>query len=85
MVLTRQQARAREPAEEKPPSAGNGDEYEERVPESGKTRGKKHAKATTRGKEQRKRSETTKFPSLLDMPIDILCEVRRCLLYSRIP
>ena len=85
MVLTRQQARTHKPVEENPPSTGNGYEHEGRSPKSRKKRGKRRAKTMSGGKGQRKRNETTKLSRLLDMPVDILNEVRGSLLYLRIP
>ena len=80
MVSTRRQrGKTRTPTEGTPPSAGNGDEYEERTPEPRKTRGTKRAKTTAGGKQQRKHHKKAKLSRLPDMPIDILYEVRRAL------
>ena len=74
---------ARKRREENPLPASSGDEHEEQAPDSRKTRGKKRAETTTGDKQQQEFSETAELLRLLNMPIDILHEVRRSLLHSR--
>ena len=87
MVSTRQQARVRKCREENPPLAGNDNEHEEQTPDSRKTRGMKFAETTIGGKQQQESRayETARLSRFLNMPIDILHEVRRSPLYSRVP
>ena len=84
MVSTRQVGKTRRSVEEGTPPADGGEEYEELAPEPNKTRGTKRArvaKATVKGKEQEKRRKKAKLSMLPGMPVDILYEVRRPLLY----
>ena len=78
----------RKVAEENPPPADTGEEYEEPAPELDGTRGAKRArtaKMTAKGEQQGKRRKKAKLSMLPEMPVDILYEVRRCLLHCAIP
>lgn len=78
MVSTRHAERMHKAAEESPPPADSGDEYEEPSPEPNRTRVTKRARtgaATAKDKQQEKRSAKAKLWMLPEMPIDVLYEV----------
>lgn len=78
MASTRSKSRQHTEQDSRPDDSSDG--YEERVPESNKTRGTKRvrtAKMTTKDKVTGKRQKKAKLWRLPEMPIDILYEVRK--------
>ena len=88
MVSTRQAGKTRKVVEEGSHPIDTGEEYEEPTPEFDETRSTKRArtaKTTAKGEQEEKRRKKTKLSMLPEMPVDILYEVRRCLLRRALP